>query len=235
MRNQTALTKNLIAALDAYQYISQAAKDGSPAIAMFTGDAGLGKSKAGEYLFIEADGLLVRCCRADTHGTILTKIANELGLEQRQSKKDTQDYIVNELAQLNKPLFIDEADYLVNKIDVLEGIRDIYDLALVPIILIGYAQLPRKVKRLPQLVSRIAQHVEFKCADFADITCMAESLVENTQISEDLLAALLSVSKGNFRHIHTGLATIERFARSNELSTISAEQWAHRPFFPIIQ
>jgi hypothetical protein len=235
MRSQTALTKNIIAALDAYQYIDQASKDGSPAIAMFTGDAGLGKSKAGEYLFIEADGLLVRCCRADTHGTLLQKLANELGLEHRKSKKDMQDFIVNELATLNKPLFIDEADYLVNNIAVLEGIRDIYDLANVPIILIGYAQLPRKVKRLPQLVSRIAQHVEFQSADFEDIYTMSQSLVDGTNIQQCLLVELLSVSRGNFRHIHTGLSTIERFAISNELSTINAEQWAQRPFFPIIK
>lgn len=235
MKNQTALTKNVIAALDAYQYIEQAALDGSPAIAMFTGDAGLGKSKAGEYLFIETDGLLVRCCRADTHGTLLQKLANELGLEARRSKKVMQDYIVSELAALQKPLFIDEADYLVNKIDVLEGIRDIYDMANVPIILIGYAQLPRKVKRLPQLVSRIAQHVEFKPADMADIITMADSLLSYTEVEEQLLKELLVVSKGNFRRIHTGLTTIERFAKSNNLSTVNSMQWAQRQFFPIIK
>lgn len=235
MKSKTALTKNVIASLDAYQYIEQAALDGSPAIAMFTGDAGLGKSKAGEYLFIETDGLLVRCCRADTHGTLLQKLADELGLEGRQSKKIMQDFIVSELASLGKPLFIDEADYLVNKIDVLEGIRDIYDMANVPIILIGYAQLPRKVKRLPQLVSRIAQHVEFKPADMDDIITMSDSLLQHTHIEQSLLNDLLITSKGNFRRIHTGLTTIERFAKANNLASINATQWAERQFFPMIK
>lgn len=232
MKNQTALTKNVINALDAYQCIKQAAEDGSPAIAMFTGDAGLGKSKAGEYLFIEADGLLVRCSRADTHGTLLQKLANELGLEARRSKKEMQDFIVQELATTGKPLFIDEADYLVDKIDVLEGIRDIYDLSNVPIILIGYAQLPSKVKRLPQLVSRIAQHVKFQAADLDDLIIMAHSLVDTIEIDKSLLEELLSKSKGNFRHIHTGLATIERFALTNNQTEINAVQWADRELFP---
>jgi DNA transposition AAA+ family ATPase len=235
VKNQTALTKNVIAALDAYQYIDQAAKDGSPAMAMFSGDAGLGKSKAGEYLFIEANGLLVRCCRADTHGTLLQKLAQELGLEKRHSKKDMQDYIVQELAITGKPVFIDEADYLVNRIEVLEGIRDIYDLANVPIILIGYAQLPSKVKKLPQLASRIAQHVQFKKADIDDINVMAHSLIETVEIEDALLADLLHASSGNFRLIHTGLASIERFALANNQQQLSLQQWADRPYFPTIQ
>jgi DNA transposition AAA+ family ATPase len=232
MKNQTALTKNVINALDAYQCIEQAAEDGSPAIAMFTGDAGLGKSKAGEYLFVEADGLLVRCSRADTHGTLLQKLANELGLETRRSKKEMQDFIVQELSATGKPLFIDEADYLVDKIDVLEGIRDIYDLSNVPIILIGYAALPSKVKRLPQLVSRIAQHVKFQPADLNDLTTMAHSLVDTIEIDQSLLEELLRKSKGNFRNIHTGLATIERFALANKKTELNAEQWADRELFP---
>ena len=235
MRATTAKTKNVMAAFDAYQTIQQAATEGAPAMCMFSGQAGLGKTTAGAFLFVQADGVLVRCLKSDTMGTLLERLAQDLGLDKRQRKADMINYIVKELAVTGKPLFIDEADYLADKSEVLETLRDIYDLSGVPIILIGYEHLPKKVKRLPQLFSRISQHVEFQKADLDDTYVMASELVEHTEIQEDLLVELLDASKGNFRRITTGLSTIEKFAKSNELKTISSSQWANRAFFPVAE
>ncbi|MDX1536368.1 ATP-binding protein [Arsukibacterium sp.] len=234
MKTAVAKTKNVLAAFDAYQHLSEAALNNTPSIAMFTGEAGLGKTTAGSYLFVQADGILVRCLKSDTLGTFLERLAQELGLEQRQRKADMLKFIVHELAITGKPLFIDECDYIAERQDVLETIRDIYDLANVPIILIGYKQLPKKVKRLEQLYSRISQHIEFQPADLDDITTMASELVTDTAIHADLLAELLQASKGNFRRIHTGLNTIEAFARSNAMASINATQWGGLQFFPSV-
>ena len=64
---------------------------------------------------------------------------------------------------------------------------------------------------------------------------MASELVEHTAIAPDLLQELLDASKGNFRRITTGLASIEKFAKSNSLNTIDADQWAGRQFFPVAE
>lgn len=232
MRSEIAMTKNLLAAHDAYESIQQAADEGTPAMGMLSGKAGLGKTTAGAWLFVNAEGVLIRCLKADSLSTFLERLAIELGLEKRQRRADMINFIVKELAITGKPLFIDEADYLASNADVLETIRDIYDLSNVPIILIGYEQLPIKIKRLPQLHSRISQHVEFKPADTDDIATMARDLVEHTTIEEDLLEALLVKSKGNFRRITVGLGTIEKFAKSNDLKTINLDQYAERDFFP---
>ncbi len=235
MRAITAKTKNVMAAFDAYQTVEQAAHEGSPAMALFSGQAGLGKTTAGAYLFVSADGILVRCLKSDTIGTFLERLSNDLGLDKRQRKVDMINFIVKELAITGKPLFIDEADYLADKVEVLETIRDIYDLAGVPIILIGYEHLPKKIKRLPQLFSRISQHVKFQKADEEDIQLMATELVEHTNVEYDLLMSLLDCSKGNIRDITTGLARIEKFAKSNNLKVIDAHQWAGQEFFPIAE
>ena len=66
MKATTAKTKNVMAAFDAYQTIYQASLEGSPAICLFSGKSGLGKTTAGAFLFVQADGVLVRCYRADT-------------------------------------------------------------------------------------------------------------------------------------------------------------------------
>ncbi len=234
MKTAVAKTKNVLAAFDAYQNVSYAAQQGSPAIAMFTGVAGLGKTTAGSWLFVQADGVLVRCMMSDTLGTFLERLAQELGLEQRQRKAEMLKFIVHELAVTGKPLFIDECDYIAERRDVLETIRDIYDLANVPIILIGYNLLPKKVKRLEQLYSRISQHVEFKPADMDDIITVNQELVTDTIISTDLLEMLLTASAGNFRRIHTGLNSIEAYARTNGLKSISADQWGDMQFFPTV-
>ncbi|MDD4864501.1 MAG: ATP-binding protein [Alishewanella agri] len=235
MKTVVAKTKNVLAAFDAYQILNDAAQSGTPAIGMFTGVAGLGKTTAGSWLFVQADGVLVRCMMSDTLGTFLERLAQELGLDQRQRKADMLRYIVHELSITGKPLFIDECDYIAERKDVLETIRDIYDLANVPIILIGYNQLPKKVKRLEQLYSRISQHVEFRPADMDDIITMASEMVTDTVIEQDLLAELLQASAGNFRRIHTGLSAIEAFARSNEMQHISAQHWGDLPFFPSVK
>jgi DNA transposition AAA+ family ATPase len=232
MKPKTAQTKNILKAYDAYQTIASAAANGIPAMGMFSGVAGLGKTTAGAWLFTEADGILVRCLKADTLGTFLERLAIDLGLDIRQRKADMINYIVRELAQTNKPLFIDEADYLAEKFNVLETIRDIYDLANVPIILIGYAELPKKLKRLPQLHSRISQHVEFLPADADDLKIMATELLEGCVIESDLQQQLLRESKGNFRRITVGLSSIEKFCHVNDINSISAQQWANNPFFP---
>ena len=169
MKAITAKTKNVMAAFDAYQTVEQAAQEGSPAMALFSGQAGLGKTTAGAFLFVQADGILVRCLKSDTMGTLLERLAQDLGLDKRQRKADMINFIVRELALTGKPLFIDEADYLADKTEVLETIRDIYDLSGVPIVLIGYEHLPKKIKRLPQLFGRISQHVQSQKADEEDI------------------------------------------------------------------
>ena len=235
MKAITAKTKNVMAAFDAYQIVEQAAQEGSPAVCIFSGQSGLGKTTAGAFLFVQADGILVRCFRADTLWTFLERLALELGLDKRQRKADMLNFIVRELSLTGKPLFIDESDYIADNIEILETVRDIYDMSGVPVIMIGYEKLPRKIKRLEQLYNRISQHVQFQKADEEDISIMASELVEHTVIAPDLLQELLDASKGNFRRITTGLASIEKFAKSNSLNTIDADQWAGRQFFPVAE
>lgn len=237
MKSAVAKTKNVLAAFLAYQSIVEASQSGTPAIAMFTGSAGLGKTTAGSWLFAKADGLLVRCLKADTLGTFLSSLAKELGLDTRSngvSRVATLNFIVEELASSQKALFIDECDYIADKTEILETIRDIYDLANVPIILIGYNALPAKVKKLGQLSSRISQHVEFRPADFDDLSLMTKELITDTEIQPCLLQELLTAAAGNYRRLHTGLDTIEKFARTNQMKTINAEHWGDKPFFPSV-
>ena len=51
MKAITAKTKNVMAAFDAYQIVEQAAQEGSPAVCIFSGQSGLGKTTAGAFLF----------------------------------------------------------------------------------------------------------------------------------------------------------------------------------------
>ncbi|WP_102798759.1 AAA family ATPase [Bowmanella denitrificans] len=235
MKSTVARTSNVMAAFEAFQNLMDAAQSGSPAIGMFTGKAGYGKTTAGVWLFAQANGLLVRCLKADSPRSFLERIGQELGLDKRWSKVDTFNFIIKELCVTRLPLFIDECDYIADKPEILETIRDIYDMANVPIIMIGYAELPRKIKRLEQLDSRVAQHVEFKPANSGDIAIMAKALLENCSIADCLAAQLLDVSKGSYRRIHTALDKIEKFAKANKLTSVTAEQWGNQAFFPSAQ
>jgi DNA transposition AAA+ family ATPase len=225
------MTSNMMAAYEAYTNLEQAALDMTPAMGLFSGEAGLGKTTAGGFLFVQANGVLVRCRRADTISTFFKSLAKDLGLETRWGLAQNLDIATEGLAQANKPLFIDECDYIAENVAILESIRDIYDTVNIPIVLIGYAKLPKHIRSMPQLASRVAEHVEFKPATLEDTALMASELIPQITLSECLLAHINAETRGNYRRIHTSLSKVEKFAEANQLAEIDKDAWGNNQLF----
>ncbi len=188
------------------------------------GASGLGKSTAVTWLSIKQNGVHVRALATTTPSSLLQSICEELCIQPRHSTVKTVNEIVKSLSESGRPLFIDEADYLVEKKILVETLRDIHDMTQVPVVLIGMKGIERKISIYPQLYNRISQWVEFQLATFEDVKQLAKELVE-VSIKDDLLRVLHQKSTGDVRQVMNGLSRIEQVAVSQSAHSISMADW----------
>jgi DNA transposition AAA+ family ATPase len=135
-----------------------------------------------------------------------------------------------------RPIFIDEADYLLRQADMLDTMRDIYDTTGSPVILIGMEEMARKVQTNGRFARRITQWVEFDGIDLADTRVLADTVCE-IGVADDLLAYVHKAARANIGRMTTALARIETFGRTNghgevdSDSPVTLKDWGKRPLF----
>ncbi|MCE7729261.1 ATP-binding protein [Vibrio parahaemolyticus] len=185
---------------------------GTPGIGAIYGQSGLGKTTAATWFINKCNGVYVRAKKLWTPLSMMQSICDELGIDRHRSAVACQDAIIEALALENRPLFIDEADYVVESAAMVEAIRDIHDMSTVPVILIGMKNFAKKIKRFPQFDNRIMQWVEFAHCDLDDARNIVNEMSDKVKISDDLLEALVRESKGEVRRVVVGLYQIEQYA-----------------------
>jgi hypothetical protein len=94
----------------------------------------------------------------------------------------------------------------------IEGLRALHDATQAPLILIGMSQLPRAIKALPQLESRVAHWLEFTPCDLRDVRTMAETLCE-IELADDLIREIHRATVGSARTVRLALERLENLAR----------------------
>src|SRR5260370_5064606 len=92
----------------------------------------------------------------------------ELSLQPMARTAPMINAIVRALSMDNRPVFIDEADYLADKPVLLETLRSLHDVSSSPLILIGMRNFKQRVMQRDQLAGRISQWVEFQPVDLED-------------------------------------------------------------------
>lgn len=198
--------------------------NGMPGMGLVSGETGFGKSTAVAWLATRQHGVYVRALATSTPSSMCESICRELGIGRRATNVATIESIVEKLAETNRPLFIDEADYIVEQKKLVETLRDIHDLSSVPVILIGMANIKRAVSSRQQLSGRIAQWVEFQPSTLDDTRTLATQLAE-VDIADDLVQRLHESTRGSVRLTVVGLNRIEQFARSRGLSKLGLMEW----------
>jgi DNA transposition AAA+ family ATPase len=231
MTKVVAPVKNVIALQDVIDSLSN--RDyGVPGIGLVHGKSGLGKSTAVTYLFNQINGIYVSMRTTDTATSLLARIMDELGAQPLSRVAKMVDYIVEQMSLHERALFVDEADYLMGDVRMLETVRDIYDATEVPVVLIGMDQIARRISSRKQFYNRISEWAEFKPADLDDVIVMSDSMVRSgIRIDHDLLDDLRSQAAGELRRIAIGLKRIEKLAQVNELDFVTQAHWGNQPFF----
>ncbi|WP_087022484.1 AAA family ATPase [Thaumasiovibrio subtropicus] len=204
---------------------------GVPAIALWHGDSGRGKSTAATHIYNQLEGVYISVRSADTVTSLTRRMVEECGGEPLNAKSRNIEYIIRHLSLNNTPLFIDEADYLMNKNEMLDTVRDIYDATEVPMVLIGMNKIARRIESNRQFFNRISEWVEFKAADLEDVKTVANCMMDDQiTIEEELLERLRKSTNGEMRRIVIGINKIISLANANELLTITSRDWGDAPF-----
>lgn len=229
MKNRLAPVKNIAALSAAYEELDT--RDaGVPGMGLVHGYTGAGKTTAIAWLTSRTRGVFVRAAATWTPSAMLGKIMIELGGEPLGRSAAMVDFITAGLAEAQRPLFVDEADYLLHNLKMLETLRDIHDISGRPVVLIGMEGIERRLVTRPQLARRISRWVEFKHADLEDASILANHVCE-VKVAEDLLAHLHNQARGSMGLMTVGLSRIESLGKANGLTIVTEADWGDRRLF----
>jgi DNA transposition AAA+ family ATPase len=229
MRDSMAMTKNVRRFLAAVRELTDRPM-GVEGMAILWGEPGEGKSTTVAFACNTLDGLFLRATTCWTATSMLAALMVELGQPACRRKAPMMESAVKTLSEQPRPIFIDEADYLFRQPDMLDIMRDIYDVTGSPVVLIGMEEFARKVQSRGKFARRITQWVEFSGIDAEDAKTLAETLCA-VKVADDLLAHVHKAARKNIGRMVTGLARIEQFAKLNAIESVTKKDWANRPLF----
>ncbi|KEQ19198.1 AAA family ATPase [Endozoicomonas numazuensis] len=220
MRNITVPVKNVALLAAQGQALLSAPQRLTHRLGLIHGDTGLGKTTGTAWFAIKHSAYYVRAMAAwRTPSALLRSICRELEIPRRRYLDDMLNDIVNKLSMEGRPLFIDEADYLVRFDDIRDTIMDMQDMSVMPIILVGMKGIKNEIKKSDKFDNRFLIDVEFNALDMDDARLITDQLCE-VQVSDDLLADLYKFARGNTRRITTGLYRIEQVAASLDVTSM---------------
>ncbi|OED44065.1 hypothetical protein ACH42_08480 [Endozoicomonas sp. (ex Bugula neritina AB1)] len=225
MRNEIVPVKNIAALARAGQALIDRPGQLDHGLGMITGESGVGKTKASYWFALEHRAFYVRAMSAWRSPTpLLESLGDVLGVQNKRSSYRMLKAVADEMSRQNRPVFVDEADYLL-RFDVLrDTIRDLHEATRVPVILVGHTGIERKVKESPQFENRFLIDVRFEPLSLDDARLLAARLCE-VQVADDLLEDLHKYARGNTRKINTGLYRIEQCAATLQVERMSLTQF----------
>jgi DNA transposition AAA+ family ATPase len=230
-----AMTKNVRRFLAAIRELTERSI-GVEGMGLLWGHPGEGKSTTVAYATNKLDGIYLRAMANWTVTSLLGALVVELGLAPHRCRAPMVSGAVERLMEHPRPIFVDEADYLLRQADMLDTMRDIYDTTGSPVILIGMEEMARKVQTNGRFARRITQWVEFDGINAADTRVLADTVCE-IGVADDLLAYIHKAARANIGRMTTALARIETFGRINghggavDDNPVRLSDWGKRALF----
>lgn len=185
---------------------------GTPGIGLVSGPVGFGKSTAAKSVCLVEDAVWLEAVPIWSPTWMLGDLAVELGAERAFGSRQNFQRVIAALKAAPRAVFIDEADRLTKRLELVEVLRTVHDQTSAPLILIGMHDFPRAVQRWPQLASRVAHWIEFQACDLRDVKLLAAELCE-VEVADDLLRRLQEETQGSVRAVRIGLERLEQLAR----------------------
>lgn len=187
-----------------------------PGFGVFHGFSGYGKTYAAIYAQNRTGGPRVEIGDSWTKRTLLRSLLKELGIaEPRGTVADLAEQLIMRLAEPgHPPVFIDEADKLVDK-NMVELVREVQEASQCPFILIGEETLPQKLERSERTHNRVLEFVTAEPCDLEDTRKLATALAPAFGFSSQLLDRIRAESEGRARRIVTNIDRCVEWARAN--------------------
>lgn len=185
-----------------------------PKFALVFGDHGLGKSQTIQWWADKNDSVYIRATKGMTSRWLLSEIAEELGEEPYWNSQEIFTQIENAMRVNPKIIIVDEIDYLTEKSSI-ETLRDLHDITMCPIVLVGMGLVDKKLSRYPHLCDRIYKSLKFEEYDFKDIKEIVEELT-NIEFTDDAIE-YISTRANQFRQIVKLINKVEKLSKTNNI------------------
>ena len=195
-----------------------------PGFGVFHGYSGYGKTYAAIYAQNATGGPRVEIGDSWTRKTFLRAILKELGVhEPRGTVADMAEQVIGRLAEPgHPPLFIDEADKLIDK-GMIELARELQEGSQCPLILIGEELLPQKLERSERTHNRVLEFATAQPCDLEDARKLASALAPRFVFADELLSRIVAESEGRARRIVTNIDRCVEWARGVGTNTLDGE------------
>ncbi|MDE2468833.1 MAG: ATP-binding protein [Bradyrhizobium sp.] len=229
MKSKIVLVNNVARLAEAGEALLHRAP-GMPGMGLVHGETGYGKTTAVTWYVNRCNGIYVRAWATWTPAAMFSAILHELGRAARGSCAQMMGDIIEALAMSGRPLFVDEADYLADSKRMCESLRDLHDMATVPVILIGMGGIDQRLAHRKQLTGRVLADVRFHPLEETDAQKIAAELCE-VRVEPDLVADLNKKAAGSVRLTVVGLERVERWAKAQGIARVSLGAWGKRAFF----
>lgn len=229
MKHEMARTKNVTRFLGAVQALRDRPL-GVEGMGLLYGRPGEGKSTVVAYAVNTSDGVFLRANACWTVSSMLGALVRELGLAPQNRRADMVEAAAERLSATPRPIFVDEADYLLRQTEMIDSLRDLYDLTGCPVVLIGMEDIARKIASNGRFARRITQWVEFAGVDREDARTLASTVCE-VEVADDLVEHLHSEAKANVGLMVVGLSRIETLGKTSRLPVVDRKTWGKRELF----
>src|SRR5574341_1401106 len=143
-----------------------------PGMGVLYGDSGLGKSMAAAFVANRHRACYVECRSYFTKKSLLLSILEELGGRPAKTIYEMVNQIGDELSHSRRPLIVDEMDHIVDR-NLVELLRDIYEVSYAPILMIGEERFPAKLKKWERFHNRVLCWQPAERADLEDAQKLA--------------------------------------------------------------
>ena len=216
MRQEFIPTGNYIKIRQAFARLKELPAS-APKMGLGYGNFGLGKTFSLEKIAIDEDAILLRATQTWTKSALLTRLCQELNLDEKGSSSTKYQRVVEAILEDGDViLIIDEIDALLraSKNEVLETLRDIHDEAGCILFIVGMEEANAKLKKHKHYYSRVVEFVLFQPTEREDIAKMT-ALCE-IHIKEDLVD-YLAKSYPNLRQTQVLLLRLENYCDMNDL------------------
>lgn len=218
-----ALLKNVVSMMTLVQRLKDRGPH-LPGLGVVHGFSGYGKTYAAIFAQNKTGGPRIEIGDSWTKKTLVTAILKELGVrDPKGTVASLTEQAIMRLAEPgHPPLFIDEADKLVDK-GMIELVREIQEGAQLPVILIGEEMLPQKLMQIERVHNRVLDWVAAQPADIEDTRKLAALFCPGIRLDDAVLETMRQASDGRARRIVTNLYRAKEFAQTRGLKELTAE------------
>ena len=221
MKNVFVHTENVKGFISAMKESERVA--GEPALLVFYGQAGRGKTSAARFFAAQEGWTYCRYMKGWRRSELwmLQDICFELAIDPiPKRKKPAFEAIRDVLLKRPRAMLIDEADKMHE--ELLEWVRDLADITFVPFALVGEKLIMHKMQKERRIWSRTIRSVEFTPITTRDILYFAKQAAD-LAISANQAEMLREASDGDFRLVARDVRRLEEIVQVNKMERITDE------------